>query len=59
MPLDKKKYNIYLTGTIIIGAFVFMGISTWLISSNVDHSNSREMAIDRMVDECWERKQLQ
>jgi len=57
--LFKKKYrNIYLVGAIIIAGFIFMGVSTWQVFSDVSTKTSADLAIDRQVDKCWEENNL-
>gem|GEM_PF-1880331 len=58
MRLDKRKYNLYLTAAVIGGALLFMAVSLWKISADVGSSTSADLAIDRMVDRCWEEKGL-
>lgn len=59
MVLDKNKYNIYLTTSLITAALIFMGVSTWMISGDIESRTSRDIAIDKMVDQCWEKHGLE
>lgn len=53
MELDKKKYNIYLVSAIITAGLVFMGVSTYYISGNIGGESSRDILIDKQVDQCY------
>jgi hypothetical protein len=56
MKINKKLYGIYFTSAVIIAGLVYMGISTFYIMDNVMGQSSVDMAIDKRVDECWEKK---
>lgn len=58
MQYDKKKQNLYLTGAIIAGGLLFMLTTGYYILNGVENSNSREMAIDKRVDDCWKENNL-
>jgi hypothetical protein len=58
MPHDEAKQNIYLTSAIISTGLLFMLITGFYIVENTGNSNSREMAIDQRIDQCYEEKGL-
>lgn len=57
MELDKSKYNIYLVSAIITAGLLFMGISTYYIMGDVKSESSRDILIDKQVDECYANKE--
>jgi len=58
MPLDPAKRNLYLASSIILSGFLFMVITGFYIVENTENSNSREMAIDQRIDQCYEEEEL-
>jgi len=58
MSLDPDKQNLYMTSAIIGSALLFMVITGYYIMQNAGNSNSREMAIDQRIDQCYEEKGL-
>ena len=58
MSLDPAKHNLYMTSAIISSAILFMIITGYYITENAGNSNSREMAIDQRIDQCYEEKGL-
>ncbi len=55
MQREKRQYTIYLASTIITSALLFMGVTFYTINSGVGSESSREILIDRQVDECYAR----
>ena len=53
-----EKQNIVLTTTVISSALLFMLITGYYIIDNTENSNSREMAVDERIDNCYEEKGL-
>ncbi|MEA3374045.1 MAG: hypothetical protein U9Q62_10220 [Campylobacterota bacterium] len=53
MELDRRKYTIYLVSAIIAVGLLFMGVTLYTITSGVGNESSRDMLIDRQVDECY------
>ncbi|MBN2894298.1 MAG: hypothetical protein JXK05_00200 [Campylobacterales bacterium] len=49
MTLDKKSYNIYLVSAVIVAALVYMGISAWMIHSEVMGKTSADLAKERLL----------
>ncbi len=58
MTFDKRSYNIYLVTAVIAAGLLFMALSLWHIAGDIDSQSSVDLAIDRMVDECWEKNGL-
>ncbi len=58
MKKVNEKQNIILTTTIISSALLFMLITGYYIIHNTENSNSREMAVDERIDNCYEEKGL-
>ncbi|MBD3801528.1 MAG: hypothetical protein IE886_08860 [Campylobacterales bacterium] len=59
MKLFKKEYmNIYVVTAALVAAFAFMAISTWDIIGEVNEQTSADLAIDRQVDACWDKNNL-
>ena len=58
MKFDKKMYGIYLTSAVILVGVVYMSISSFYIMSDVNNGSSVDIAIDKRIDACWERKEL-
>ena len=58
MSLDPAKRNLYMTSTIILAGLLFMLITGYYILENTANSNSREMAVDQRIDNCYEEKGL-
>jgi len=58
MPHDEAKQNVYLTSAIISMSLLFMLITGSYIVENIENSNSREMAIDQRIDQCYKEKGL-
>ena len=56
--IDQEKQNIWLTTGIISSALFFMVITGYYIVESTENSNSREMAIDARIDQCYEEKGL-
>ena len=54
----KKQRNVYLASALIIGALFFMLGSGVYLSHSISGGSSLEMAIDKRVDDCWEKKKL-
>ncbi|MEA1919354.1 MAG: hypothetical protein U9N52_05890 [Campylobacterota bacterium] len=59
MKFDKKLYGIYLTSAVIAIGVIYMGISSFYIVDNVTEGSSVDIAIDKRVDQCWEKKEAQ
>lgn len=55
MIFNKKNYNIYLVTAIMVAAFAFMAVSTWQVFNEVNNETSVDLAIDRQVDQCYEK----
>jgi len=55
---NETKQNIYMTSAIITTAVLFMFITGFYIVDNTRNSNSREMAVDQRIDQCYEEKGL-
>ena len=53
-----EKKNIFLTTAIISSALLFMLITGYYIVDNTENSNSREMAVDKRINKCYEEKGL-
>lgn len=49
MTLDKKSYNIYLVSAIIVAALIYMGVSAWMIHSEVMGKTSADLAKERLL----------
>jgi len=47
-----------MTTTVLVSALLFMFITGFYIIENTKNSNSREMAIDQRIDQCYEEKGL-
>ncbi len=58
MSHNESKQNIYMTTTIIVTALLFMLITGYYVIENTGNSNSREMAVDQRIDQCYEEKGL-
>ena len=54
----QEKQNIFLTTAVISSALLFMLITGYFIVDNTGNSNSREMAVDERIDNCYEEKGL-
>lgn len=55
MKINKKNLNVYLVTAIIVAAFLFMIISTFFVMKDISDQTSVDLAIDRQVDECYEK----
>jgi len=58
MFFDPKKYNLYMTTAVIFTGLAFMLITGYRIVQNTENSNSREMAVDQRIDNCYKAKGL-
>ena len=58
MEEAQEKQNIFLTTAVISSALLFMLITGYFIVDNTGNSNSREMAVDERMDNCYEEKGL-
>jgi len=58
MEEAQEKQNIFLTTAVISSALLFMLITGYFIVDNTGNSNSREMAVDKRMDNCYEEKGL-
>ena len=56
--MQEKRQNIFLTTGIITSALMFMLVSGYFVVNATDNSNSREIAIDQRIDNCYEEKGL-
>lgn len=55
MKFNKQYMNIYLVSAFMIAAFAFMIISTLQVFNEVSGQTSADLAVDRAVDQCWEK----
>jgi len=58
MSFNPVKRNLYMTSTIILSGLLFMLITGFYIIENTGNSNSREMAVDQRIDQCYKEKGL-
>ena len=58
MSFNKKQRSVYLASAIIVGGLLFMLGTGAYINSGVSGGSSLEMAIDKRVDDCWEKNNL-
>jgi len=58
MSLDQVKHNLYMTTSIILSGLLFMVITGFYVVENTDNSNSREIAVDQRIDQCYEEEGL-
>jgi len=59
MTFDPSKRNLYMTTAIILTGLGFMFVTGYFILNGIENSNSREMAIDQRIDQCYEEKGLE
>ena len=58
MLFNNKQYSVYLASAVIAGGLFFMLATGVYISSGISGGSSLEMAIDKRVDDCWEKNNL-
>jgi len=58
MLFDADKRNLYMTTAIIGVGLSFMLLTGYYIVENTENSNSREMAVDQRIDDCYAKKGL-
>ena len=58
MSLNLGKRNLYMTTSIIFSGLLFMVITGFYIAESTESSNSREMAVDQRIDQCYEQQEL-
>ena len=58
MLFDTDKRNLYMTTAIIGTGLFFMLFTGYYIVENTENSNSREMAVDQRIDDCYTEKGL-
>jgi len=52
LPIDNKKKGMYLVASIITACFLYMIVSTAWVMGDINGQTSRDLAIDRQIDEC-------
>ena len=52
MLFDKRYYNIYFVGAVLVACFLFMIASTGLIMGDISNKTSADLAVEKMQKAC-------